>query len=171
VDVNPDRTWGAIGVAGFREDGRPQVAVEEHERGTDWIVAYCVALKDRHGRRVRFVVHKRGPAATLIDELKAERLRVVEASDEDYGRAFGMFFDDVTNAHLRFPAPQPELDEALAGARKAPLGDASKWSRKNSTSPDISPLVTVTLARWGASMKRSRSRVVDLNAALAAEQT
>jgi hypothetical protein len=27
VDVNPDRTWGAIGVGGFREDGRPQVAV------------------------------------------------------------------------------------------------------------------------------------------------
>jgi hypothetical protein len=171
VDVNPDRTWGAIGVGGFRDDERPQIAVVEHERGTDWIVARCVALKDHYGRRVRFVVDKRGPAATLIDELKAERLRVVEATAEDYGRACGMFFDDVANAWLRYPAPQPELDEALAGARKAPLGDAWKWSRKNSTSPDISPLVAVTLARWGASVKSARPGVIDLNAALAAAET
>jgi hypothetical protein len=171
VDVNPDRTWGAIGVGGFRDDERPQVAVVDHERGTDWIVARCVALKDHYGRRVRFVVDKRGPAATLIDELKAERLRVVEATAEDYGRACGMFFDDVANAWLRYPAPQPELDEALAGARKAPLGDAWKWSRKNSTSPDISPLVAVTLARWGASVKSARPGVIDLNAALAAAET
>jgi hypothetical protein len=169
VDLNPDRTRGSIGVAGFREDERPQVAVVEHERGTDWIVERCLALKDEHGRRVRFVLDKRGPAAALIDELKAERLRVIEAGAEDYGRACGMFFDDVANGWLRYPYPQPELDEALSGARKAPLGDAWKWSRKNSTSADISPLVAVTLARWGASAKPGRPRVIDLSAALSAD--
>jgi hypothetical protein len=170
VDVNPDRTWGAIGVGGFRDDGLPQVAVVEHERGTEWIVDRCLELKGEHGRRARFVVDKRGPAAALIKDMKEAKLQVVEADASDYGHACGSFFDDVAQGRLRYPSPQPELDEALAGARKAPLGDAWKWSRKNSTSADISPLVAVTLARWGASAKRGKTRVVDLAAALAAAE-
>ena len=167
IDVNPDRTWGSIAVAGTRADGRPQVAIVDHHRGTDWMVARCAALRQRH-RKAKFVVDKRGPAAVLIDKLVAAHIPLIEAGTEDYGRACGAFFDDVDETALRYPAPQPELDAAIASARTAPLGDAWKWSRRHSTSSDISPLVAVTLARWGATAKKPRTRVINPNDYLSA---
>lgn len=162
IDVNPDRTWGAIGVSGQREDELWHVAVAEHERGTDWIIDRCIELRTEH-RGSRFVVDPRGPAASLIPDLKAAKVRLIEVTTQDYGDAWAGFVDGVAQNSIRYPAPQPELDDALAGARKAPMGDAWKWSRKNSTSSDISPLVAVTLALWGAQTRGAkRSRVVSL---------
>lgn len=170
VDVNPDRTWGAIGVGGQREDELFHLAVVDHDRGTEWIVDRCVELQSEH-RGSKFVVDKRSPAAALIDALKAAKVRLIEASTQDYGNACGGFFDAVTQKRVRYPVPQPELDDALADARKAPMGDAWKWSRKNSTSADISPLVACTLALWAAQTRGGRrSRVVSLAAALRDEQ-
>jgi hypothetical protein len=40
------------------------------------------------------------------------------------------------------------LDAAIAGAAKRPLGDSWAWARRG-LSVDISPLVAVSLARWG----------------------
>jgi hypothetical protein len=39
------------------------------------------------------------------------------------------------------------LNSAVAAARKRALGDAWAWARK--VGGDVSPLVAVTLARWG----------------------
>lgn len=149
VDANPDRTWAAIGVAGERADKQHQFAVVEHRRTTDWVVEFASQLQHEH-EAAEFVVDTRGPAASLIAELENAGVRVMKASTEDYGNACGQFFDAVVNGHAKYPAPQPELDEALAGARFATLGDRSKWARRAPTSPDISPLVAVTLALWGA---------------------
>lgn len=159
VDVSPDQTWGSIAKGGKRADGLHQVMVVEHERGTDWIVDRCVELKAAHSG-AKFVVDKRGPAAEKIDDLKANRVRLIEASTEDYGRACGNFFSGVMERRLRYPFPQPELDEALAGAVKTPMGDAWKWSRLKSTSADISPLVAVTLAFWAAE-RQKRARAIN----------
>jgi hypothetical protein len=41
------------------------------------------------------------------------------------------------------------MTAALRGVEIRPLGDAWAWSRKNSN-VDISPLVSATLALWGA---------------------
>jgi hypothetical protein len=95
-------------------------------------------------------VDTRGPIAHLIEDLERAGIRVLQANTEDYGTACGQFYDAVVNGHVRYPAPQPELDEALAAARAATLGDRWKWARRTSTSPDISPLVAATLALWGA---------------------
>ena len=150
VDVNPDRTWGSVGVAGQRADGLWQFAVVEHRRRTDWLVDRCVELGDEHPG-APFVVLARGPAGNLIDELRERGLTVVDASGADYGVACSDFFDAIDHRAARYPFPQPELDEALAGARKGTqVENAWTWSRKASTSPDISPLVAVTLALWGA---------------------
>jgi hypothetical protein len=48
---------------------------------------------------------------------------------------------------LRY-VPRPALDAAVAGAATRPLGDAGAWARKG-LSTDITPLVAVSLARWG----------------------
>ena len=144
LDVNPDRTRATIDVAGQRQDELWHVAVVERHRRTDWIVNYCKGLKGR------LVVDKRGPAANLIPELIEAGVEVIEADTGDYAKACSGFFDAVANQTLRYPAPQPELDDAVADARTQPMGDAWKWSRKNSTSADITPLVAGTLALWGA---------------------
>jgi hypothetical protein len=79
-----------------------------------------------------------------------------------YGIACGMFFDAVDHVTVRFPFPQPELDDALSSGRKKPLGDQWKWARKSPTSSDITPLVAVTLAHWGA-RTQGAPQVWDLN--------
>jgi hypothetical protein len=159
IDASPDQGWSSIGVAGRRGDGLFKVAVVAHRRGTDWLAGECAELRREFPRAV-FVVDRRGPAGSHIDDLKARKVRVLEATAEDYGRACLGFFAGVAEKRLRYPAPQPELDDALAGAKTAPLGDAWKWSRKGSTSADISPLVAVTLAFFGAEQGKPRARLV-----------
>lgn len=147
VDTNTDQTWGSVGIAGERADGFRQVALTHRERGTDWIVDHCVDLSDAYGG-VGVVVDKRGPAANLIQPLKDASLRVIEVSTQEYGDACADFVADVASARVKYPSPQPELTDAVAAGRKQSMGDRWKWSRRASTSADISPLVAVTLARW-----------------------
>lgn len=149
LDSSPDNSWSAIAIAGRRDDALPQFMLVDHERGTDWLAERCESLQGDHPD-ASFVVDVRGPAAHLIDDLKRRGVRVLEANTEDYGTACGQFYDAVVNDNVRYPSPQPELDEALTAARAATLGDRWKWARRTSTSPDISPLVAVTLALWGA---------------------
>jgi hypothetical protein len=169
VDVNPDQTWGAVSVAGRRADGLYQCAVIEHARGTGWIVDFCEVLQKQH-RRSKFVIDRRGPAAEKIDDLRAAKVRLIEANTEDYGRACSGFVSAVSERRVRYPHPQPELDEALAGARKQTMGDAWKWSRRNSDT-ELSPLVSATLALWAAENAKGRARVVNLAEALANAET
>jgi hypothetical protein len=56
-------------------------------------------------------------------------------------------YDAVAERSLRY-LPRPALDAAVAGAAKRPLGDSWAWARRG-LSVDISPLVAVSLARWG----------------------
>ena len=150
VDVNPDRSWGSIAIAGVRGDDLAQFAVIDRRRGTSWIVDRCEELAREHPG-ASFVVLASGPAANLIDDLEQRGLSVVRASGADYGVACSDFFDAIEYGTARYPAPQPDLDDALAGARKSTgQENAWTWSRKASTSPDISPLVAVTLALWGS---------------------
>jgi hypothetical protein len=160
VDASPDHAWAALAVAGGREDDLDQFAVVEHERGMDWIVELCAQHQARNKRSV-FVVDGKGPAASLIDDLKAAGVRVLVASTEDYGNACGQFADAVAAGQVRYPYPQPELDDALAGARMATLGDRWKWGRRTSTGSDITTLVAVTLALWGHMRKPAASRVIN----------
>jgi hypothetical protein len=164
IDCDPDQTWGSIAVGGKRADGRIQVAVVEHRPRVDWLVDAVLALRAEHPR-ARFVVDRGGPASDQIDLLEIQRVRgkrLVEADTTFYRNACIGF---VTAAHadqLRYPAPQPELDDALAGAVKARMVDSWKWSRAKSTSVEISPLIAVTMAYWAtASLMKARSRVVN----------
>jgi hypothetical protein len=148
IDTNLDQTWASIAVAGLRADGLPQIAIVFHQIGADWVVDRCAEIiKDHPG--AAFVVEKLGPAKNLVDGLVGVGITPAEATSQDYGTACADFVKAATERRLRYPAPQPDLDEALAGARQQPLGDRWKWSRKGSTAPDISPLVACTLALWG----------------------
>jgi hypothetical protein len=159
IDVNPDRTWGSIGVAGLRDDELWQFAVADRRKRTDWIVDRCVELaEDEPG--VPFAILGRGPAANLIMDLEAAGLNIVTLDGQEYGYACSDFFDAVDHRTARYPFPQPDLDEALAGARRSQSENAWTWSRKASTSPDISPLVAVTIALWCAQSGESQYTTV-----------
>jgi hypothetical protein len=159
VDVNPDRTWASVAVAGERDDGLFQVAVVDHRRGTSWVASFCAGLL---GGSAQFVLDAGGPAAPLLPELEAAGVYPTLLDGRDYGDACAQFYDATDRQELRYPFPQPDLDEALAAGRRKGFGDLWKWARRSATSADITPLCAVTVALWGARMLGAPT-VWDLN--------
>lgn len=145
VDVNPERSWASIGAAGRRADGLIHVEVIERRPGTAWVIDRVVELARRWRSPVR--IDTVSPAASLIPDLQAARVDVVEVSLRDQTRACGAFVDAVANRQLRHLG-QASLTNALSGARKRAVGDAWAWARLSSH-VDITPLVAVTLALSG----------------------
>lgn len=130
----------AAAVAGGLVHVKPLV----HGRGTSWLVAETAALQRRHGRDV--AIDTKGPAASLIPHLQAAGVRLRLADTTDVLDACADIHNAVTDATLMHGS-FPELDAAVAGAVKRPVGDRWAWGRKQSTS-DTSPLEAVTLAAW-----------------------
>jgi hypothetical protein len=62
--------------------------------------------------------------------------------------ACAKFFDAVMDGSLRH-TDQPQVNVALSVARKRPLAGGWAWNRKDAAS-DITPIVSETLALWGA---------------------
>lgn len=157
IDVNPERSRASIGVAGFLPGGdRVMVQAIENRKGTDWIVP---RLKELTGRwpYVSIVVDTAGPAAALLPELKAAKVRrLVTITTGEVVQAVGGFYDAVMAGKILHPG-QPVLDEAVAAARKRPLGEAWAWQRR-ATDSDITPLVAVTFAHYGLAVKRTAAR-------------
>jgi hypothetical protein len=154
-DVNPERSYAAIGAAGRRKDGRKHLEVIDHKAGTRWVVPELLRLVDRWSPCV-IVVDGNGPASSLIAELeeagvglKTDGGLLVKATIQDMAQACGALFDAALSDDLRHLG-QSMLDVALRGARKRDRGDAWTWSRQSGA--DISPLVAVTLAAHGHSI-------------------
>ncbi len=150
ADITPERTSGSIGVAGLRSDGAMHLGVIDHRAGTGWMVKRLVELVEKWGP-CAVVIDGRGPAASLIPDLEAEDVTVLKATSSDMAQACGALYDDLVNDRARHQNAAP-LNAAVAAATKRKLGDSWAWARE-STSADISPLVAVTLARWGHTIK------------------
>lgn len=158
VDVNWDRGSAYIGVAGFREDGRPQVEVAAGRPGGDWIewVPDWFASIADEDHPVRVVVQGRGcPAATLIQALSdVEGVTVVPWQGTDLTVGCGLIYDRVMAAADPGGALAPlshrgqeVLDlPARTGAQRV-YGDGWSWDRRNSPH-NAAPLVAVTAALW-----------------------
>lgn len=153
-DVTPERDHAAIAVA-----GGDHVEVVDHHRGTDWVVPRLVELVGRW-RPERVVVDPRSPAGALIGELEAAGVEVTKASTQDVTHACGGLFDAVKAGRVRH-LDQPSLNRAVEGAAQRTVGDAWAWARRTSA-VDISPLVAVTLARWGAKQETAASGYLSL---------
>lgn len=146
IDMTPERSHAAIGVASTWRGGT-HVEVVDHQPGTGWLLDRAADLHERHKPRC-WVIDGGGPAGSLIPALE-ERLgiTVVQPKVREVGAACGQFYDAVTEQALSHIDNAP-LAMALAGAQKRPLGDAWAWARRG-VGVDISPLVAVTLAKWG----------------------
>lgn len=147
ADVTPDRSWGAISVAGRRIDGNLHVEVVDHHPRTSWMVPRLLELKDRW-KTCAIVIDPKGQAGSLIAPLEEVGVEVVKPSAGEMAQACGQFYEAVVDSRSLRHLGTPEMAVALAGAQRRPLGDAWGWSRKDS-SVDIAPLVASTLACWG----------------------
>jgi hypothetical protein len=145
VDITPDRTYGAIAAAGFTSDNRIALEIIDHRPGASWVVGRLAELNERWAP-VAVTVDRASPAGKLADDLETLGLPVVVTDTGDYAGACGAFYDDLLEGRISHLGQAP-LDAAIGAARKRQIGDTWAWARR--VGGDVSPLVAVTLARFG----------------------
>jgi hypothetical protein len=150
VEVDPDRTWAAIAVAGATLEGgndSQKVALEvvDVRPGVDWVAARVAELDARH-RPAAIALDPAGPAGALLPYLDAAGIAaptLVLCDTRGYAQACGALYDDVQAGRVAHRA-QVELDAAVAGVIRRPIGAAWGWHRTTATTP----LGAATLAAW-----------------------
>lgn len=146
VDVTPDLAYAAVARASAVPDGI-LLDVAEHRRGTSWVAEVVTALKGESSAPV--VVDLGSTASVVQDDLAGAGIVTFNPSARDVAQACSSLLDGMLRGAV-WHVHDARLDAAARGASRRTLGDAWAWSRRNSLA-DISPLVGVTLALWGAS--------------------
>ena len=154
VDVAPDRKIASVSLAGRRADGLWHVELTAQRKGTDWVAPWIKSVAERNRLHAVVLDEMTG----LVEErrgrnyLKGTDIVVTLAAAEgrDMAIASGQFYDAVmeSNPIVRHPN-DVHMNVAMSLARKRPLAGAWAWNRKDE-SADITPVVSVTLALWGA---------------------
>lgn len=146
VVVSPDRSRTTIVAAGPCGDARIHVELIQRSSGVKWAPKRIKALLDAWGGEI--ALDPATAAGSLIPDLAELGIEPMLMSAREVAQASGDFYDKALDDRLRHIG-QPELDEAVAGARKKEIGDggAWKWSNRDSL-VDISPLSGATLAAW-----------------------
>jgi hypothetical protein len=146
VDIAPDRSASAIGVAGRRADGKWHIECAKAELGTNWIVGELVRMRRWSTQPV--VIDSLGAAASLVPALTEAGVDVKTINGSEYAAACGLYYDEALAGRLHH-IDQTPLTAAVQGARQRPLGDRWAWNKRDAT-VDITPLVSTTLALHGA---------------------
>jgi hypothetical protein len=145
IDAAPDGLSASIAAS----DGLVS-KVLEHGPGTSWVAGKVAQMVVERPGPV--FLDPRSPAGALLVDLGEAGVDVQDVSPQQHAQACGGLLAAVTHdgPERRFlHVAQPPLDAAVSGATRRVYGDAWAWSRRTSK-VDISPLVAVTLARWGA---------------------
>lgn len=147
VDMNPDRSFVSLAVAGVRADGLGHIELVVREPRADTLIESLVRLSESVQLISPVMVDVASPAASLTRLMESNGLKVKELDTRSVSRACGVMFDAVTNNEVRHRG-QPLLDSAVFGAARSFQADTWRWSRRRGDG-DISPLVAATLALWG----------------------
>lgn len=133
-----------------------QYHLEEVWSGGD-LNAATLWIKSRTTPRMSVVIDGASPAAAMIPALRGRRVAVNQTTAGDMAKACGLF-EDMATSGLLTHADQESVNSALEGGRKRPIRDAGGWGwdRRDET-VNIAPLVSVTLALFGASMVKKSS--------------
>lgn len=152
IDVNPDRSSAAVSLAGRRFDGLWHVELDEHRRGADWTIGWVKQRAERNRLHAVVVDELAGLTEKRNGRhfLKGTDIAVTLAAAEgrDMAMAWATFHDAVTSATVRH-TDQPQVNVALSQAGTRDLQGGKALSKRSSTS-DITPITSQTLALWGA---------------------
>jgi hypothetical protein len=157
IDVAPGFKSASIAVAGRSESDPNKWCFETvwSEKGSAWLVPKVIELKERH-KTSQWVYDPRSPVVSMVGDLERKYVSLLPVTAQQFTAACGTFIDAIERELAEYPYPQPEVDAAIRGAGIRNVGDVWVWSRRNSD-VDISPLVTATLALWGAQNVRQPS--------------
>jgi hypothetical protein len=145
LDVNYQRTRSYVAIAARREDGNLHIEVIQAARGTDWVIDWLAARKDRY---VGVAVQKMSaPVSGMIPDLKRAGVKVVEwGPGLELQSGCALFFDGICD-HAIYHRPQPVLDRAAASGAARRVGDAWIFDRRNSP-VDVAPIIACAAAVW-----------------------
>lgn len=154
VYVNKLQTASAIGVAGYREDGKIHVGIVPAARdgqvaslpGIGWIPKRMKELKDSW-RPCGWGIDDRSAAGSLLPEITKQGIEIENATAGDVARACMAIYTMVKEDGLRHQGGKPLADSVTAGIMRD-LADGWAWERKDVKS-DIVQLMAVTLAVHG----------------------
>lgn len=154
IDVAPDRSVAAVSLAGLRADGLWHVELDEQKKNVEWVVPWVVSRAEKNRLHAVVVDEMTG----LVEERRGRHyligtdviVTLAAAEGRDMAIACGKFFDGVMESSPKLRhTDQTQLNVALSVARKRPLAGAWAWNRKDPDA-DITPIVSATLAFWGA---------------------
>ena len=158
VDVSPDG-HGSIATAGQRPDGLVHVEVIDSRPGTQWLVPRLADLV-QHWNPSCVVLDAGSPAGALLPDLDREGLRITKVAGREMAQAAVAFAASVNQHQLRH-LDQPQLNAAVAAAKRRIVGDLWAFGRRGSF-VDISPLVACALAAWGHAQNAGRApQIID----------
>ena len=149
VETDVKREWTCIAAGGFNAEHKVHIEIVDMRKGTGWAFERLKELKDKWGS-MPLMIDGHGPAASLIPGLISEGFDVHQASTEDVTRGSAYVYDGVVEGTITH-IDQPDLNVAVAGAQKRPIGDAYAWGRRLSHA-NITPFVSGTLAAWGVTV-------------------
>jgi hypothetical protein len=114
-------------------------------------------LRARAGRRIPVVVDGFAAAGAMIPALKNAGLRVIVTNAVDMGKACGNWFDMANEGRFTHSGQAP-LSEAVRFASRRVVGKQGAWAfAESDPDHDVSPLVSVVLALFGANVTRKKS--------------
>jgi len=154
LDMSHERTVSVGVCVRDGDDFHVELADPGHRTDTLAVVDW---LAKRAGRRIPVVIDSMSPAASLAAPLRERKVKVIVTNSGDMSKACGAFLDGVKQGRLTH-FDQEQLNAAIDGAKKRKIGTAGGWGwDRADPDTDISPLVAVTLARFGASVTKKRS--------------
>lgn len=153
VDVSPDRSTASVSLAGLRSDERWHVELGAQRAGADWVPGWVQQFADKNPSLHAVVIDE---LAGLTEKrhgrhyLKGTQVEVTLAAAEgrDMVKAWATYLDAVTSARMRH-TDQAQVNVALTQAGTRDLQGGKALTKRSSTA-DITPLTSQTLALWGA---------------------
>lgn len=155
IDVPPTRDMATIAAVSDRGDGVWHVSIVAREEGTAWVPERLRELKEKWSP-VAVVLDEGSAAGALLPDIKRARVRTLPLNGRQYGQACGAVFDAVQQRKLAHVGYE-DLDRAVEAAQMKTMSGSTlwKWNRR-SQADDISPLIAVTNAWHGLSLKTRR---------------
>ena len=155
----------AIGVAGYRADGKihvgiiPQIAGSKDGvlPGVGWIPPRVKELSDKW-RPCAVVIDEKSDAGALIEDIEALNVTIEKVTATKMSNACVKFLAAVDEGQLRHRGTA-ELQASVCAGKPRDLLDSWAWDRKDRNS-DITQLVAVTLALHGLMVNGRPSRSV-----------